>query len=206
MNRFKIVFMDIELLIALVAFAFVSSATPGPNNLMLMASGANFGVRRTLPHMFGVAFGFVLMIILVGTGLMRVFDVYPVGYELLRAFSIVYLLYLAWKIATSSSKNTPSAGAPLSTIQAALFQWVNPKAWAMALTGVSVYAPSQNLGAVGLLALIFGAINLPSIFVWVLMGQKMQRFLSQGVRLQRFNYSMALLLVATLYPVLFVGP
>lgn len=76
----------------------------------------------------------------------------------------------------------------------------------MALTGVSVYAPSQNLVAVGLLALIFGAINLPSIFVWVVMGQKMQRFLSQGVRLRWFNYSMALLLVATLYPVLFVGP
>ena len=194
------------MLIALAAFAFVSSVMPGPNNLMLMASGANFGLRRTLPHMFGVAFGFVLMIILLGTGLMRVFDVYPVGYELLRACSIVYLLYLAWKIATSSSKNAPWGGAPLSTMQAALFQWVNPKAWAMGLTGVSVYAPSQNLVAVGLLALIFGAINLPSIFIWVVMGQKMQRFLSQGTRLRRFNYSMALLLVATLYPVLFVGP
>jgi threonine/homoserine/homoserine lactone efflux protein len=180
--------------------------TPGPNNLMLMASGANFGIWRTLPHLLGVVFGFVLMIILVGTGLMQLFEAYPLSYELLRIFSVIYLLYLAWKIATSTSNSTRVNRAPMSSIQAALFQWVNPKAWAMALTGVSVYAPSQSLAAVGLIALIFGIINLPSVFVWVLMGQKMQHFLSSGARLQLFNYSMALLLVATLYPVLFAGP
>jgi len=196
--------MKIELLTALITFAFVSSVTPGPNNLMLMTSGANFGILRTLPHLFGVVFGFVLMIILVGTGLMQVFEAYPVSYELLRAFSVIYLLYLTWKIATASTaKSAQTKTAPLSSIQAALFQWVNPKAWAMALTGVSVYAPSQSLAAVGLIALIFGIINLPSVFVWVVMGQKMQSFLNSGARLRLFNYSMALLLIATLYPVVF---
>jgi len=195
--------MKIELLTALISFALVSSVTPGPNNLMLMTSGANFGIWRTLPHLFGVVFGFVLMIVLVGTGLMQVFEAYPFSYELLRAFSVIYLLYLAWKIATSKTKSAQASGVPMSTLQAALFQWVNPKAWAMALTGVSVYAPSQSLAAVALIALIFGLVNLPSVFVWVVMGQKMQRFLSSGSRLQWFNYSMAALLLATLYPVVF---
>ena len=198
--------MNIELLTALTTFAFVSSVTPGPNNLMLMASGANFGIWRTLPHLLGVVLGFVLMIILVGIGLMRVFEAYPVSYEVLRVFSVVYLLYLAWKIATSTQKSAQAAGSPINPLQAALFQWVNPKAWAMALTGISAYAPSQSLAAVGLVALIFGVINLPSVFVWVVMGQSMQRFLSGGVRLQLFNYSMALLLIATLYPVVFGAP
>ncbi|HEY5739193.1 MAG TPA: LysE family transporter, partial [Gammaproteobacteria bacterium] len=95
--------MKLDILLALCSFAFVASVTPGPNNLMLMASGANFGIRRTLPHLFGIVFGFSAMVILVGVGLMQIFDVYPLSYELLRIFSIVYLGYLAWKIAGSTS-------------------------------------------------------------------------------------------------------
>jgi threonine/homoserine/homoserine lactone efflux protein len=194
--------MNIELLTALMTFAFVSSVTPGPNNLMLMASGANFGIWRTLPHFLGVVFGFVLMLILVGTGLVQVFTLYPVSYEILRWFSIAYLSYLAWKIATSSSASTQNRNKPLTSLQAALFQWVNPKAWAMALTAVTVYAPSQSLAAVALIALICGLINMPSIFVWVLLGERMQHYLRGGIRLRVFNYSMAALLLASLYPVI----
>ena len=91
----------------------------------------------------------------------------------------------------------------MTALQAALFQWVNPKAWAMALSAVSVYAPSQSLAAVLLIALICGLINTPSIFIWVVMGSKLRRFLEQGRRLRLFNYTMAALLLATLYPILF---
>ncbi len=192
--------MKLEILTALCTFAFVSSVTPGPNNLMLMTSGANFGVWRSLPHFFGVVFGFMLMIILVGTGLVQVFEAYPVSYQILRICSIVYLSYLAWKIAGAKPQSVEFRAKPMTSLQAALFQWVNPKAWAMALTAVTVYAPSQSLAAIGLIALICGVINMPSVFIWVLLGSKMQRLLSSGVRLKVFNYSMALLLLATLYP------
>jgi threonine/homoserine/homoserine lactone efflux protein len=197
--------MNIEVLAAFLTFAFVASVTPGPNNLMLMASGANFGIRRSLPHLFGVVFGFVLMVILVGTGLIQVFEVFPQSYQLLRGFSIAYLSYLAWKIATAKPQSRRAGSAPMNFLQAALFQWVNPKAWAMALTAVSIYAPSQNLAAVALIALVFGLVNLPSIFLWVVIGSRLQRYLQNAVRLKVFNYTMALILIATLYPVIFNG-
>ena len=194
--------MNIEILTALCTFAFVASVTPGPNNLMLMASGANFGIRRTLPHFLGIVFGFGLMVVLVGAGLVRVFETHPLSYEILRWFSIAYLVYLAWKIATAGSVSVNGRGRPLSALQGALFQWVNPKAWALALTAITVYAPSQSLTAVLLIALIVGLINMPSIFVWVVMGQKLRRFLDGGRRLRLFNYLMALLLLLSLYPMI----
>jgi threonine/homoserine/homoserine lactone efflux protein len=193
--------MNIEFLMALCTFAFVSSVTPGPNNLMLMTSGANFGIWRTIPHLLGVVFGFVLMVILVGTGLMQVFTAYPVSHDVLRVGSVAYLCYLAWKIAMARPRATKTEAKPLNSLQAALFQWVNPKAWAMALTAVTVYAPSQSLAAVGLIALVCGVVNMPSVFVWVLLGSKMQGFLDSGARLRAFNYTMALLLLGTIYPV-----
>lgn len=196
--------MTLELLSALVAFAFVSSITPGPNNLMLMASGANFGFRRTIPHMLGIGIGFTFMVMLVGTGLVQVFDAYPVSYTVLKVGSVIYLLYLAWKIATAAPiKDTHGKGRPMTFLQAAAFQWVNPKAWAMALTAVTVYAPGTTLWAIGLVALVFGAINLPSVSTWTVLGQQMARFLTNPARLMAFNWTMAALLVASLYPVLF---
>lgn len=193
--------MKIEILTALCSFAFVASVTPGPNNLMLMASGANFGIRRSIPHLLGVVLGFVIMVMLVGVGLMQVFDTYPVSYDVLRVFSVIYLAYLAWKIATASSVAARVRRCPMTALQAALFQWINPKAWAMALTAITVYAPSQSLAAVGFVALVTGVVNLPSIFVWVILGEHMQRHLQGGLKMRAFNYFMALLLLASLYPV-----
>lgn len=200
----KIVHMTYELLSALVAFAFVTSITPGPNNLMLMTSGANFGFRRTIPHMLGVGLGFVIMLVLVGAGLVGVFDAYPVSYTILKAVSVAYLLYLAWKIATASAPDAADTSArPMTFLQAALFQWVNPKAWAMALTAVTVYAPSQSLGAIMLVAIIFGLVNIPSVGSWTILGQQMRRVLNNPQRLRFFNVVMAVLLVASLAPILF---
>lgn len=196
--------MKNELLYALVTFAFVTSVTPGPNNLMLMASGANFGYRRTIPHMFGVSLGFALMVGLVGAGLTQVFDKWPVTYIILKTLSIVYLLWLAWKISqTGRPGDRQSSGQPLSFLQAAAFQWVNPKAWAMALAAISVYAPSGKIYDVALVSLVFGAVNLPSINVWILVGRELSRFLTKPKHLVFFNWFMAALLVATLYPVFF---
>lgn len=195
--------MTYDLLLALALFAFVSSITPGPNNLMLMASGANFGFRRTIPHMLGVALGFVFMVVLVGAGLVGIFEAFPVSYTVLKVASVAYLLYLAWKIANAGPAETGEGkGNPMTFLQAAAFQWVNPKAWAMALTAISVYAPDQTLWAILLVAALFGAVNLPSVSSWTLLGQQMARVLTNPRRLMLFNWAMAVLLVASLYPVI----
>lgn len=195
--------MSYDILAALAAFAFVSSITPGPNNLMLMASGANFGFRRSVPHMLGISLGFVLMVFLVGVGLVQVFDLYPVSHTVLKIASAAYMTWLAWKIAGAAPPRHGAArGGPLTFLQAAAFQWVNPKAWAMALTAVTLYAPDRSLGAVALVALVFGAINGPSVSTWTILGGQMRRILTSPARLRIFNICMALLLIASLYPLL----
>lgn len=195
--------MTYEIFTALAAFAFVTSITPGPNNLMLMASGANFGFRRTIPHMLGVGLGFVFMLILVGCGLVQIFEIYPVSGTILKIVSVIYMLYLAWKIAISAPPETAEiASKPITFVQAALFQWVNPKAWAMALTAVSVYAPSQNIMAIAAVAAVFGVINLPSVGTWTIVGQQLRHYLDSPKRLRLFNFFMAILLLVSLYPVL----
>ena len=195
--------MTLELITAFAGYCFVSSITPGPNNLMLMASGANFGFLRTIPHMLGVGLGFVLMVVLVGIGLAQIFDLYPITHTILKVGSVGYLLYLAWKIANAAPVNAKgSNGTPMTFLQAAAFQWVNPKAWTMAVTAVTVYAPDTNLATLLLVAAIFGAVNLPAVSSWTLLGQQMARILTNPTRLRLFNWTMAALLIASLYPVL----
>ncbi len=188
---------------ALAAFAVASSITPGPNNIMLMTSGTNFGFRRTVPHMLGVSLGFALMIVLVGLGLAELFARYPVAHQILKWVSVAYLLYLAWKIATARPPGEGGAakGTPMTFVQAALFQWVNPKAWTMALTGVTVYMPPIDpwLG-LAVVAALFGAINLPCVGLWAAMGVKLRGWLGDARRLRQFNVAAAVLLVGSLYP------
>ncbi|PHR62343.1 MAG: hypothetical protein COA47_04560 [Robiginitomaculum sp.] len=195
--------MSYDVLSALIVFAFVASITPGPNNLMLMASGANFGFRRTIPHMLGVGIGFSVMVVLVGIGLVQVFDLYPISRTILKVFSVGYMVFLALKIARSAPPDTrQQSGVPITFVQAALFQWVNPKAWAMALGSVTLYAASQDLQAILLVALTFGLVNLPCVSSWAVLGQQMRRWLNSPRRLQIFNFSMAFLLIASLVPVI----
>jgi threonine/homoserine/homoserine lactone efflux protein len=196
--------MTAEVLLGLAVFALVSSITPGPNNLMLMASGANFGFRRTIPHMLGVGLGFTLMVLLVGVGVVQVFTLFPVTYLILKVVSVIYLVYLAWKIGSAAplDTTTDAPGVPFTFVQAALFQWVNPKAWTMALTAITIYSPSRNVAAVAFVAAVFGIVNLPCISLWTSLGQQLQRVLTSPMRLRVFNITMALLLVGSLYPVL----
>ena len=192
-----------QTLFPLLAFAFVTSITPGPNNLMLMASGANFGFRRTIPHMLGVGLGFVFMAILMGVGLSSAFDAWPILKDVLTVVSIVYLLWLAWKIANAAQpKDGEAAGKPLTFLQAASFQWVNPKAWSMALSAVTIYTYDDTVLAIFVVAAIFGAVNIPAVSTWCLLGREMRRFLTNPARLKAFNWFMAGLLVLSLYPVL----
>lgn len=192
--------MTYDLFLGLVAFAFVSSVTPGPNNLMIMASGANFGVSRSLPHMFGISLGFGAMIVLVGLGLARVFLAVPQLKPTLAVISVVYLLWLAWKIANAAAPERQAGqGAPMTFLQAAAFQWVNPKAWTMALTAVTLYTGVGPL-AVLPVAAVFTVVNLPSITLWMLLGVQMRRLLTSPGRLRAFNWTMAALLLASLWP------
>ncbi len=195
--------MNTDILIGLAGFAFVSSITPGPNNLMLMASGANFGFARTIPHMLGIALGFTLMVFLVGLGLAQVFDAYPILHTVLKVLSVIYMAWLAWKIANSAPpKEGEAAGTPMTFLQAAAFQWINPKAWAMALTAVTVYSLGTSVLAVAAVAGMFGLVNGPAVSTWTLIGQQLRRVLTNPKRLRAFNWTMAALLMASLYPVL----
>ncbi|MFT8482126.1 MULTISPECIES: LysE family translocator [Gluconobacter] len=189
----------------LVLFTFVASVTPGPNNMMLASSGLTHGFRRTIPHMLGVALGFVLMVVILGLGLGSLFEHAPWFYVGLKYASAAYLLWLAWKIATSSA--TPEANGkekPISFLQAAGFQWVNPKAWVMAVGIVAAYVPKEgfffNLAIAGV---ICGLVNCPSVALWAGFGAGMRRWLHRPFLLRSFNYAMALLLVASLYPLAF---
>ena len=195
--------MTIELLAALTAYAFVTTATPGPNNIMLLASGVNFGFRRTIPHMLGIGIGFSVMVVLVGLGLAGIFAAWPPAHAILQTVSVGYMLWLAWRIAQAAPpEGQGQVGRPLSFLQAAAFQWVNPKAWVMALGAVTLYAPGQEMLAILYVAGVFALVNLPSVSLWTALGAGLQRFLSRPVYLRRFNIIMALLLVASLFPVL----
>lgn len=195
--------MTHDLLIALVGFAFASSITPGPNNLMLLASGVNFGLRRTVPHMLGISLGHALMVFLVGLGLAGLFLAEPRLVIVLKLASVAYMLWLAWKIANAAPpREGAPAGRPFTALQAAAFQWVNPKAWAMALTATAVYAQDRSAATMAVVAVVFCAVNLPSVAVWAAMGQALRRLLERPGWRVTFNRTMAALLVLSLWPVL----
>ena len=198
--------MSADTLLAFALFAFVTSVTPGPNNIMLLSSGVNFGFRATIPHILGIGTGFLFMVIAVGLGLTEVFARYPLSYIAMRWIGVVYLFYLAWTIANASApkpKDGTSSARPLGFWGAAAFQWVNPKAWAMAVGAFSAYVPANSGVAIIIgIAMLFVLINAPSVSLWALCGAQMRNFF-QVPRYQRlFNYSMAALLVASMTPLL----
>jgi threonine/homoserine/homoserine lactone efflux protein len=195
--------MPTDFILPLAAFAFVTSVTPGPNNLMLMASGANFGFSRTIPHMLGVALGFVFLAAVTGLGLAGLFERWPGLHAAMTVVSLAYLLWLAWRIAAAGQIRDGEARArPLTFLEAAAFQWLNPKAWAMALTAVTVYAPGTGVWAILAVALVFGAINLPTVSTWCLLGVRLRAVLYEPARLRAFNLIMAALLVLSVIPML----
>jgi len=196
--------MSLEVFLSLVLFAFTTSITPGPNNMMLLASGVNFGFRRTIPHMLGIGGGFFLLLLGVGLGLGALLTAWPPLFVALRVAGGAHLLWIAWKIASSRSLGEGKAGArPMSFWGAAAFQWVNPKAWVMAVSAMAAYTnPQQYLFTVMLVAIAFALVNLPSVSTWAGFGSVLREWLSHPVRLKWFNIIMAVLLVASLWPML----
>jgi threonine/homoserine/homoserine lactone efflux protein len=195
----------VDLLGALAVFCAVTLFTPGPNNVMLMTSGLNYGFSRTIPHQLGVALGFAFMVALVGVGLGAVFTAYPLLYTVLKYVGAAYLLYLAWAIAVSGpiENDESTSGRPMTFLEAALFQWINPKAWVMAVGAISAYAQVAAFPwNVVIITALFGILGLPSCGVWVLFGSGLRRILTRPWAIRAFNIVMALALVGSLWPVL----
>jgi threonine/homoserine/homoserine lactone efflux protein len=188
-----------------VLYCVAMSGTPGPNNVMVMASGVNYGYRRTLPHIFGVNIGFSLMLAVMALGMGAVFLALPWLQTALKAVGTAYMLWLAWKIATAAGVGDGEArGRPMTFLEGAAFQWVNVKAWFMVMGAISVYSPA-GWSPAGT-ALYLGGIMLvagsPPTHVWTLFGVGIRRFLGNPRALRAFNVAMALLLVASLIPML----
>jgi threonine/homoserine/homoserine lactone efflux protein len=199
--------MRFGILYALIVFCFVSAITPGPNNLMLLTSGVNFGFRRTIPHMLGVGLGFALMVGLVGVGLDATFTRFPALLPIMRYAGVAYMLWLAAKLALAGPVGDAEySGNPIGFFGAAAFQWINPKAWVIAVSALTAYAVSENYAhTVVIVALVFGLVTMPCIAAWVLFGTAMRRVLSNPRFVRPFNIAMALLLVASIVPVLTEG-
>lgn len=197
--------MQPDVFAALVVFAFVTSITPGPNNLMLMASGVNFGFRRTIPHMLGIGAGFLSLLLGVGFGLGALLTAWPALHFGLKVAGGAYLLYLAWRIAMSRSlsETNGKSARPMSFLAAAAFQWVNPKAWVMAITAMALYtSPTAPFLSVIVVAVAFALVNLPSVSTWAGFGVALRGFLADPVRLKWFNIGMGVALAASLWPMM----
>lgn len=196
--------MALETFITLIAFAFVAGGTPGPNTMMLFASGVNFGFRRTLPHMFGIGVGFLALLLAIGFGLGTLLTAFPALYLVLKGMGAAYLVYIAWRIASSDTLPEARAGArPMSFFEAAAFQWVNPKAWVMLVTAMGIYTdPQRYTDTVILIFIAFAIATIPCVAAWAGFGSALRSWLADPVRLKWFNITMAALLVASLWPML----
>jgi threonine/homoserine/homoserine lactone efflux protein len=189
-----------QFFLPLFAFALAASITPGPNTLMLAASGANFDLRATIPHIFGIQFGFPVMLLAIGLGFGQVFQLYPNLHTALKWVGTAFILYFAWKIAMAGElSDGKRAGSPMTFFQAALFQWLNPKAWVMGLSALTTYTTvgGNMFLESGLIALVFAAFVLPVSAVWCLFGLAIGKLLTSPSRLRAFNFSMGLLLAAS---------
>jgi threonine/homoserine/homoserine lactone efflux protein len=188
----------VEALLPLTAYCALMSGTPGPNNVMLATSGANFGYRRTLPHMLGINAGVFVLTMAVCLGLGAVFAHFPGFHASLKIVGALYLVYLAWKLAGASITSGTRASNPLSFVQGAAFQVVNPKSWMKAATIAAVFMPT-DLGPVAgalLVSLVGLVVGFPLISVWTLFGVAIGRWLDSPLRLRLFNGAMALSLLA----------
>ena len=196
--------MPPDVLLALTVFAFVMAFTPGPNNILLTASGVNFGFARTIPHLLGVDIGFVFLLAVFAAGLGLVFASVPALQIALKIAGAGYMLWLAWKVASARPvENEGSApGKPMTFLQAAAFQWVNPKAFVAALSGVAVYMrPGHEREDFAVVLVVFAVSTTLSTATWAGFGVALRRFLRDPVHARVFNIAMGLLLVASIYPI-----
>jgi len=194
--------MPFATMIPLAIFCLVATITPGPNNMMLLSSGATYGFRRTSPHIIGIAVGSAIMSTLLGFSIANVASRLPGFYTTLHIVSSLYLLWLAWRIARSDGlREVKAGGRPLRVVDAAIFQWVNPKAWAIALGALAGFArPAHLVGDITVIVLVRTFVGLPSLSLWAGFGLVLKRYLKSPVALRAFNIGMASLLVLSLLP------
>ena len=194
--------MPNDTLFALISFAFVMSFTPGPNNILLTASGVNFGFVRSIPHILGVKFGFVALLAACGLGLGLLFATYPTAQTMLKIAGAAYMLWLAWKVANAGSTAGPAAEPrPISFFQAAVFQWVNPKGVIAAVGAVALFVrPDTALADFLFLIFVFGLFTMLATCAWTAFGAALSTWLRDPRRARVFNIAMALLLVASIVP------
>lgn len=194
--------MIIDNLLPLLLFSFISAVTPGPNNIMIMTSGLNYGIRASLPHCLGICIGFPILVLAIGFGVSIIFNQYPVMYTLIKIAGIGYLFFLSWKIATAtntSNNNQPSK--PLTFMQAALFQWLNPKAWVMATSAFATFSQTGSVAETIIIAMVFFSFTFPSVSIWLFFGSWLQRWLKEPRTFKIFNTCMAALLIFSILPV-----
>jgi len=197
--------MPFDVLVALIVFASVMAFTPGPNNILVTASGVNFGFARTIPHLLGIDVGFVFMLAVFAAGLGLVFAALPGLQLVLKIAGACYMLWLAWKVASarpSADGGTKGVlGKPMTFLQAAAFQWVNPKAFVAVLSGIAVYMrPGHEREDFAIVLSVFAATTILSTATWAGFGVALRHFLRDPVHARTFNIAMGLLLVASIYP------
>ncbi len=195
----------LEISQALLLFTFSTSITPGPNNVMMLASGLNYGIKRSLLHLVGIAVGFTFMVLVVGAGFGLLFTRYPHIHEVIKIAGLIYLLILAWRIATTVPKGLDGSNRlPINFVQAALFQWLNPKAWMMATSGVATFLNAGE-GQTFQLLQIAGTFMLASFTCtgsWLVFGAALKHVLNKPQYMQIFNLVMAGLLLLSIMPTL----
>lgn len=193
-----------DTLLPLLGFAIAMSVTPGPNVLMVAAAAANHGIRATVPHMLGITFGFAAMLVIVGLGLAGPFAAWPLLHAALKWGGAAWLLVLAWKIARAGAPGAGPSRPPLGFVGAALFQWVNPKAWMIALAAIPTFTTPEGdlLAETLVIAAAFALVCFPCTLVWAGLGAGASRALRTEGALRAFNVAMAALLVASLVPAL----
>lgn len=194
-----------ELFLAVLFFAFSTTITPGPNNVMIMSSGMNYGVKASVPHWLGICLGFPLMVLLVGLGFGMVFELYPHLHQLIKVLGVAYLIWLAWQIATAEPTAIKQGKRkPFSFMQAALFQWINGKAWVMASSAVAAFTVVGGVYwiDVSVITLAFLLVAFPCVGLWLVFGAALRSLLTKAVFQRIFNISMAIILVLSIVPVL----
>ena len=194
-------------LLPLIGFAFAAAVTPGPNNALVAANAAANGVWATWPHMLGIGAGFALMIVLVGLGLAGVLAAHPALAAAMRWGSMAWLVWLAWKIASLPVGAAAAPGLRFGFVQAVLFQWVNPKAWLLALSIAAAWVRVEEpVGPqLAVIGAVFFLVTPPSCIPWALLGHGAARVLGQGWRMRAFNIAMAVLLVVSMLPMALEG-
>lgn len=197
--------MNPELLLAVASFGFITSVTPGPNNTFLLTSGANFGVRRSLPYINGIMAGLVSMLLALGLGLGAIFVAFPLVYQVLKFVGFAYIAYLSWGIIRSSSKANDGEAEYIGFWRSTVFQFVNPKAWIVTASFMASYAPIRlGLLNVLLVCLVYMIATYPGALAWAVFGNSLKGLMANPRKRRIFNIAAAVLLVATMIPVLFL--